>query len=483
MVLAVALLAGALAFFLSATRPDRYTADATILFREASFDQQLFGGGGGFVIDPDREAATNVGLVSLDEIAQLTAEDIEGEDKDSIESAVTIDSDGASDLVSIEATSEDPESAAEIANTFAENYVKFRRGADRAQVANARRLVERDLARLPDEERDSEAGQALARQISQLKSLEALQTGNAEVVQTAEVPSSRSSPKPVRNTIIGMFLGLPAGILAAAFLERFDRRLRELDDFEDTFGVPLLVSIPYDKRVARGDGDVRRLHQDYPQAFHMLHTKLRYFNVDGEVRTVLLTSPHTGDGKSTISWGLAASAAASGTRALLIETDLHKPTLASGTRTVGVPGLSEYLSGQESLEDVVRRVPIATEASSDSNGTEGPAVHVIFSGLRPPNPAELLESDRMADLIRDARADYDFIVIDTPPILQAADAVPLLRVDGVIEIGSIGKTSADEARQLGNQLRTFGSSVLGVIANQALSRASRQSVYSAAPYP
>jgi hypothetical protein len=139
---------------------------------------------------------------------------------------VSIQSQGQSDVVSVEATDPAPEVAARVANTFASSYIAFRRDADRREVRQALSLVEADFNRLPPAEQQGSEGQSLQRQISRLSTLEALQTGNAELVQHATVPTSPSSPKTLRNVILGWFAGLLFGLGLAAFLERYDRRLR-----------------------------------------------------------------------------------------------------------------------------------------------------------------------------------------------------------------------------------------------------------------
>jgi polysaccharide biosynthesis transport protein len=472
-VIATGVAAGGFALAFSLAQTEQYTSEATLLFREAGFDQQLFGASGAFPIDPDREAATNVGLISLNAVAELTANDLDDPDVDAddVEGIVSIESDGASDLVTIEATSSDPEMAADVANSFAKNYVEFRRNADREQVANARELVEADLESLDEVEVSTEEGQALARQVSQLKALEALQTGNAEVVQNATEPTEPSSPKTVRNTVLGGLLGLLLGTALAVFLERFDRRLRSPKELEAGLGTSLLVAVPDDRKVARSDNGMRELQQRHPVTFHTLRTRLKYFNVDGEIRSVLITSPHSGDGKSTMSWSLAANAAAAGQEVLLVETDMHKPTLALQTRHQPIPGLSECLSGQSSLDEVTRRVQVNSVTGGEK---DEPTLSVIFSGSLPPNPAELLESQRMSALLEQFSTQYDLVVIDTPPLLKVADAVPLIQqVDGVVVVGHVGRTTADEAEELATQLKTYGASLLGVIANRA--KASRGS--------
>jgi capsular exopolysaccharide synthesis family protein len=405
-------------------------------------------------------------LVSLDVIADLTAKDLAtGLTGNEISDQVSVESDGQSNVVTITATDENPEFAARLANSFALNYIQFRRDADRAQVHSALRLVEADYNRLDEADRNSQAGESLQREVSSLKALEALQTGNAELVQRASVPDSPSSPKPLRNTVFGGILGLLLGCGLALLLERLDRRLRTPSEFENAFGLSVLTTVPDRKAFSRDAHEMKTLMNSDAEAFRMLRTRLRYFNVDRDIQSVLVTSSAPGDGKTTISWNLAASAAEAGTRSILIEADFHRPTVAERTGAAPIPGLSELLSGQAKLESVVQHVPVGDR----TNGHHAERrLDVIVAGSYPPNPAELLDSDGMAKLVDDLMAEYDLLVVDTPPIAVLADAIPLLRrVSGVIVVGQLNKTTRDDAADLQTQLQNFDAPTLGVVANRA----------------
>ena len=221
LIVACTLLTAGAALVFSLLQTKQYTADASLLFRDPGFDQRLFGSSVAAAPDPTREAATNITLVSLEAVADRTAAALGGGlTGDEISNKVSVQSEGQSDVASIKATDPDPQFAATLANAFAENYIAFRRDADRRKVQQARNLVEADFARLSPAAQQSGEGQSLQRQISRLSTLEALQTGNAELVQRATVPTSPSSPKTVRNTILGWILGLLLGVGLALLLER-----------------------------------------------------------------------------------------------------------------------------------------------------------------------------------------------------------------------------------------------------------------------
>ena len=466
LILACALLAAAAALVFSLLQTKQYTADASLLFRDPGFDQRLFGSPVEFAPDPTREAATNIALVSLDAVAARTATALGGTHTPTeISGKVSVQGDPQADVATIRATDPDPQFASTLANTFAESYIAFRRDADRRKVRQARALVEADYARLLPAEQQGGEGQSLQRQISRLSTLEALQTGNAELVQRATVPTSPSSPKTARNTVLAGFLGLLFALAMAALLERHDRRLRQPGEFEESFGLPILTEVPESKRLARSDGDMFDLLDSERGAFEMLRARLRYFNVDRAITTVLVTSAGPSEGKTTIACNLAGSAASAGLRTALIEGDFHQPTVALRVGARSRPGLSELLSGQSDLGTATQRVGVEQR----QNGNESPRdLELIVAGSHPPNPMELLESGRMKKLMEELRDTHDLVVIDSPPLAILADAIPLATmVDGIIIVGRVNKTTRDQALTLNTQLQDLDAPVLGVVANRA----------------
>jgi succinoglycan biosynthesis transport protein ExoP len=468
LIVACTLITAAAALVFSLLQTKQYTADASLLFRDPGFDQRLFGSSVSNAPDPTREAATNITLVSLKAVADRTAAALgDGYTGDEISSKVSIQSQGQSDVASVEATDPDPEVAARVANAFAANYIAFRRDADRRKVRQALTLVQADFDRLQPAEQQGNEGQSLQTQISRLSTLEALQTGNAELVQRATVPTSPSSPKTLRNTFFGWILGLLFGLGLAAFLERHDRRLREPRDLEESFGLPVLTEIPESKSLTAPSNGAISVRGEDP-AFQMLRARLRYFNVSREINSLLVTSAAPGEGKTTIAWNLAASAAGAGLRTILIEADFHQATLATRTGQKARPGLSELLSGQSSLRSVVQRISVEDR----QNGTEeNRGLELIVAGSHPPNPIELLESNSMVELLRELSANHDMVVIDSPPLPILADTIPLVKmVSGVLVVGRINKTTRDQAQALNAQLQSLEAPVLGVVANRTRAR-------------
>jgi capsular exopolysaccharide synthesis family protein len=263
-------------------------------------------------------------------------------------------------------------------------------------------------------------------------------------------------------------LGLLLGVGLALVLERFDRRLRKPTDLAGAFGMPVLGTVPDSKALDLDSNATERgaaLPFAEAEAFRLILSRLRYFNVDRDIRSLVVTSATPRSGKTTVALHLARTAAAGGAKVLLLDADLHDQAYAPALGLAPTPGLTEVLTNQSTLEDALQKV----QTESQTNGaTPRRDLDVLVSGGTPPNAAELIGSAEMARLIQSLTEEYDLIVIDTPPITVVADAFPLLKLaGGVVVVGDLGRTTSDEAADLGDQLRRLGAPILGVIGNRA----------------
>jgi tyrosine-protein kinase len=277
----------------------------------------------------------------------------------------------------------------------------------------------------------------------------------ASVLERALEPKNPVSPKPLQNGVVGGLLGLMLGIGIAFVLEQLDLTVKTKEDVERIFApLPGIATIP----LAPNNKDWSIFLRNAPnspesEAIRILRTNIQFLSVDAPVQRVLITSTIAGEGKTTVAINLAAGIAATDLRVLLIEADLRKPTLKNYFPDFQGIGLSEVLSGQADLEEAVWRTDI-------------PNLSLIMSGRLPPNPSELLGSQRMADLLDLASVIADVIILDTPPALPVTDATALApQSDGVVLVIRAAQTSAHKALDVARSFERNGVRVLGVALN------------------
>jgi receptor protein-tyrosine kinase len=200
----------------------------------------------------------------------------------------------------------------------------------------------------------------------------------------------------------------------------------------------------------------------------MLRAHLRYFNVDRELRVLLVTSAKPAEGKTTVARNLASTAAGLGTRTLLVEADLRKPVLAQKFGLAPNIGLAGALVGVGSIDDAIQHIDIEERANGKGSARR---LDLLQSGAVPPNPTELLESHAMENVLTWAREHYELVVVDTPPMLVVSDTIPLMnQVDGVIIVSRLGISTRDSVDQLREQLSNLRAPVLGVVINDVRTR-------------
>jgi succinoglycan biosynthesis transport protein ExoP len=462
-------LVAAAAYGFSKHQTKKYTATASLVFNNNQISQQVAGLQAVSSNNQQAQQNTNLKLVQLGDMATKTAALLGQElTKEKVNAALSVSAQGESNIVDVAATATSPTLAASIANTYTRVFVTEQQNANHAYYASALKLVNRQLAALSPKEKVGTAGLALQDRAQSLGTLAELHNGNVEVAQPATVPSSPTSPKVSRNTVLGGFLGLLLGLGIAFLLERLDRRIREPKDLEAVYGLPLLGVVPESSALSRSAKGKKDAGQALPaseaEAFHLIRAHLRYFNVDRELRTLMVASAAPGDGKTTVARHLAGAAARMGSRVLLLEADLRRPTIALQLDISSGPGVADVLIGAVSLSEATQMVGLDLPRV---DGSGGRSLDVLVAGSSlPPNPGELIESHAMESLLERAKTQYDLIVVDTPPLTAVSDAFPLLgKVDGVIIVGRVGRNRRDIAQRLHETLTGAGAPLLGVVAN------------------
>ena len=262
-------------------------------------------------------------------------------------------------MPTITISASDPERAARVANVWAQEYVALRRELARERIADQRAVLEDALAALPPGLGSEEQAAALQERLDAL-SVASIAPIGVRQIDRAEPPAEASSPKPVQNTVIGAIVGLALGLALAIALERRDRRVRDPRFMEYVLGGPIIGRIPRSRALARSGRGTRALPAPEAEAFRTVRVNLRRQLEQQGTRSLIVTSAIPGEGKTTLAWNLARIEAAAGSRVLLVEADLRRPSLAKSLEANGTAGLSDLLASDEAqLQDLIQPVDFA----------------------------------------------------------------------------------------------------------------------------
>jgi len=456
-----------LAFIFTAAKEKEYQATATLLFRE----EPAVLGEAQQVVDPTREAETTAEIVALPVIAENAEKEFDLP-AGSVSGTVSVEPSPTANTAAVTSTSGDPELSAEAANAYATAYIRFRRKQDRGQLQEPIELAEETIAELGPEEVGGAQEQALKKQLDQLRLNQALQTGGAELVQEASAPTEPSGPSKTKNVALGLVLGALLGFGLAALLERIDRRVRSSEEMEDLYGLPLIGRIPRSRMLSTTTSRSLGSQTQEGEAFRVLRANLRYFARDQARRTILIVSAEEGDGKSTISLGLASTMTEMGDSVVLVEADLRKGSSMKTVSGDAPKGLSDVL-----VDEDLDRVLLSVSVESPGDGADR-LLTILPSGPTPPNPPELLEAPRMAETLAELRERFEFVIIDSPALGAVSDALALVPdVSEIVIVGGLGKTTRDAARDLMQQLAFLEREPVGVIVNFAEAERAKYSHY------
>jgi len=464
----------ALAVSLSSDK--QYDASAELLLRgQEPVNSLLNPNSGGGPTDPERELNTEVQLitVSANAMAVRTQLDLDRSVDDLLDQVKT-DTSSTSNIVTLTARDRDPVLAARIVNAFVTTYVEFRLNSARQRYLDAAKLAQRQLLSLTAPDRASIQGRELQARQRELEIAAALQTGGAEVVRRAGVPSGASRPRPKLSAALGLVLGLVLGVCAALGLNLVDRRFKDEQEVEEFFDLPTLAVIPRPaRRGAVRDDPIQR------EAYGSLTSNLRLSNSGQPIWVVMITSPGPGEGKTSVTIGVARAFARLGLRVVAIEADLRRPTFADYADVSASRGLTGVLDGGALARELIW-VEATTMQSVEREHAEG-AIGLLPAGELPANPQRVLSGPGMGVVIEGARALADVVLIDTAPIGTVNDAAMFARyVEGLALVVRLNQTTKDAGRRLNRTLSNLSSVVLGVVVTGAGSR-ERHEYYAAVP--
>lgn len=274
------------------------------------------------------------------------------------------------------------------------------------------------------------------------------------VIAEAQVPRFPIEPSKRLYAMTGLMVGLALAVAIALLRAVLETRVRSVRDVRRVTDAAVLSSIRYDRRGARDQLTMRTEPLgDRAEAYRRLRTNLRFLNLPGPCRRILVTSSVPTEGKTTTSLNLAIAMAEGNQRILLIDADLRKPAVAKYLGLEGAAGLTTVLIGEAAAEDVIQ--------------PWGDCLDVLAAGQLPPNPSEILDSEAMGELLDELAEDYDVILIDSPPLVPVTDAAVLSRfVDGTLVVVGCQTVRRSQLEEALGALQAVGARVLGLVLNQ-----------------
>ncbi len=349
-------------------------------------------------------------------------------------------------------------------------------------LENAKASAQRRATNLPKLEKDQRqlqrkldaaqsTYQVLLQKLQEVRVAENQNIGNARIIEFASIPQSPSdSTKKVIVLGLGGLVGTLLAVASIFALELTDKSIKSIEEARDTFGYIVLGVIPYfgslgkhNSRCKDTERTTLKVHvRDNPRSFInevycMIQANLKFLSSDKALKVIVVSSAVPNEGKSTVAANLAAVMAQLGRRVLLVDADMRHPSQHTTWDLINDVGLSNVIVSRDEPRVAVQEVM--------SN------LDVLCSGVIPPNPLALLDSDRMASLISGFSKNYNFVIIDTPPVVLAADALILGEMaDGVLLVTRPGIVDVTSAHTVKEALHRSGLNILGLVINGVIQK-------------
>jgi capsular exopolysaccharide synthesis family protein len=394
--------------------------------------------------DPTRDVETAARLVHTVDVAERVQREL-GTEETPQELLAKIDAApvAQSNIIAVSARDEDPQFAADLANEFAEQTVADRTDQLHEQIDS---IIPTLNTRL-DEVADSPAAAGIQAQLARLETLRSGPDPTLRAETAADVPDDPVSPRPVLSIAGGILAGLVLGLGAAFAYQALDPRLRREEQLRRLYRLPILGRIPREAGHPHSPLSPGRLSGVGIEAYRTLRGTMAASREDsGGGHTVLVTGSSPSEGKTTTAVNLAASLAVAGKRVILIEADLRRPAIGATLGVQGSSGVVGVLIENIALEDALVQAPGGTSE-----------LQLLLADYEGGWITELFALPSAREMIDRAKQIADYVIIDSPPLTEVIDALPLARmVDDVLIVVRLGKTRLGSVRQLGELLAENG---------------------------
>ena len=292
-------------------------------------------------------------------------------------------------------------------------------------------------------------------------------TSDVVLVEPASPPSNPIRPKVMQNTLLAAVVGGMLAVGLIFLIDALDNTIKGPDDVKRHLGLPVLGMIAHtDGKEKQGLVTISQPRSPVSEAYRALRTNIQFASVDFPIQTLLITSISPSDGKTTVSTNLSVALAQGGRNVILIDGDLRKPQIH---RRMGLPN-------RKGLTSLFVQPDVRLDGSVQKSEVNN--LYIMTTGSLPPNPSELLASDKMDHILDQLKNHADIVVIDTPPVMAVTDAVVLAkRADGLLLVIKPGVTKLAAAQQTIAQLRRLNVNILGVVLNDIPTNRSRYAYY------
>lgn len=441
------------------------------------------------LLDPGRLAETEANVAAVPTVAKrvLDAEGLSDRTPVDFLSQSSATAKPNADILDFSVTDPDQALAGTLATEYAKQFTAYRHELDTAALSRARQEVEQKLDQLEATgEQKSQLYATLAGKEQELRTMEALQTSNAFVVREAGT-ATKVRPRPVRDGMLGLLLGLFIGIALVLLREALDVRVRTSDSVADRLGLSLIARVPRpQKEIAKRDGLVMldKPNSNEAEAFRMMRTNFDFVNLERGARTVMVTSALEGEGKSTTVANLAIALARAGKRVILVDGDLRRPYLHKFFDLEDAAGITQVALGLATLDEALTPISISTQPTLVSENGSAPRVRssangaapvlgtleVIGCGPIPPNPGEFIGTAALQHALEELATRCDILLLDSPPLLGLGDGLTLsTRVDGILVVVNLSKARRPVLNELKRVLDSCGAASLGFVVTDAAS--------------
>jgi polysaccharide biosynthesis transport protein len=457
---------------LSSRQTAIYEADADMLIRPLP-GETVFGSGQQ-TGNPDRLVQNEISVLEGDVVFDKVKANLGLKDDPP---GVTGSAFTDADVVTVSVESGDPETAASLANAYVDAYIDVKRDqAVNGMVAATAELqtkitqlqtqIDTLDAKIDASSTDDDSGatadrralvdqQSLFQQrIDQLQVDAALSAGDAQLVRPASAPIKPIKPRPARTALLASVVGLLLGLGAAFLIDHLDDSVRTADDLARLgTDVPVLATVR--NVTSRDPRPLAIADPENPvvESYRNLRTNVQFLGIERKLRTIQVTSTRPGEGKTTTAANLAIVLSQTGSNVVLVDADLRKPDLHTLFAIDGSNGLTNNLAG-DPMELTIQRI-------TDQ-------LWVIVGGPVPPNPSELLSGRRMEAFGEELARRFDYVIIDSAPILAVSDAAALSRyVDGVLLVAQAKRVTVPQLRESVATLERVGAPLLGIVLTRA----------------